>query len=466
MSFRIKLALLCILAIVAVVFINEINLNYLEGAYPSQNGMITTADEASYFAPARNFLKTGEWKDSQIGLSAYFTRPPGYGIFYLLAEIIYPSNPYFIVKAFQILGFGLSIWFFGLLLQLFNISERTNLVFTALFALLPCYSGFVYYTLSESLTMLFMLSSIYFSFVSLKFNGKYTFPAFLLIGFTTILRPQMLFVLVPVSIYMLIKINPLKRKYVIFAILPFLLWNVRNSTIPNDFAGFHPIFHESNGGLFRPPHEALTDLFRVFETDGAKFHAISYSLAYDQKDGLKKSLKVIPEKYHRELIPLLKLYQKAALSVYSQKEVPTKLTSEEHQFLEAVKSDLPAIKQNHAFDNYLKTPFESGLKLFKTSMMNLYIFQAPFAETFWVKILKIGSFLLINLGLLASIVLYFRRIDLFFKIVIAGIHITLFYLIYFQRMNEERYIYPMLPFLLLSLAILLKKKPLTTANGL
>ena len=45
-------------------------------------GLHETADDASYLAPAKNFVETGTWKDNTTGASSFVQRPPFVGTLY------------------------------------------------------------------------------------------------------------------------------------------------------------------------------------------------------------------------------------------------------------------------------------------------------------------------------------------------------------------------------------------------
>jgi uncharacterized membrane protein len=82
-------------------------------------------------------------------------------------------------------------------------------------------------------------------------------------------------------------------------------------------------------------------------------------------------------------------------------------------------------------------------------MMNLYVFQASWGKTWIVLLLKIVCFVLIFGGLCATIVVLLWGQNDLLKVCAFALLLSLFYLVFFQRMNEERYLYPYLPVLLL-----------------
>jgi hypothetical protein len=101
------------------------------------------------------------WKDNSTGYSSYYQRPPGYGMLYLASSYIYSSNPYVVVKIIQILGFFLSILLVFKLLIQFGLNRKWAIVATVLYALLPNFSGFIYHSITEGITPVLLLWSIY-----------------------------------------------------------------------------------------------------------------------------------------------------------------------------------------------------------------------------------------------------------------------------------------------------------------
>jgi hypothetical protein len=86
-------------------------------------------------------------------------------------------------------------------------------------------------------------------------------------------------------------------------------------------------------------------------------------------------------------------------------------------------------------------------------MMNLYVFQAPYSHAWVVIALKVISFGLILLGLLSGIWVLIRSKDSRLKLLALSVFASMFYLTFFQRMNEERYLYPYLPVMLLFVVV-------------
>lgn len=455
MSTRTKLGILVLFALVATIVLNEINLSFLGNEYPYKQGLITTADEYSYFSPAEQLLKTGEWNVNSTGEKAYI-RTPGYGIIYFLAIALGGSHAFFVLKCIQLLLFMGSIVLFFRLLRLFT-DERLSLIATAIYALLPCFSGFTYYTLSESVLPFFVLGWLYSVFVRSEKNQ------WLMLLFSTaalvIIRPQLIVFPLVLLLYFTIK-----RDKLVFALLvgllPFVFWQVRTMSILGHWPDLHPIYSSTNNTLYRPPHREMTDLFRVWEYRGEVFHGTMGVLSSDTtKDARNRVLQTIPMEYRKDVAPLLQDFQQMRYlqqSTYAGKSIHGFLPGEK-ELVQKIQKARKHLQAEHPFDYYLKTPCLSAKRLIGTSMMNLYVFQAPWCNAWVVRFLKIVCFVLILGGLCATVVVLIWGKQNLLKVCALALLHSLFYLVFFQRMNEERYLYPYLPLLFLFLVVAVKR---------
>jgi len=278
MNFQRKHLIVALIATIIAVFLQEQNLQFLGNRYPVSNGLLTSADEASYFAPAVNFLENGTWKDNSIGQSAYFQRTPGYGLVYLICLILAGKKAFWMLKILQIIAFSGSIILFGKILEKLITNSKFALFGTVIYAFIPAFSGFMYFTLTESFTP-FLALWIVFAGISLQqkkttFSWNFLFANSIMLLF----RPQLIVFLLAFLAYYFFQKQRKKAMITLLAILPLLIWNIRTVTISGTWLGIHPIYSTTNNTLFRPSHEAMTNLFRIWEADGAKFHETIHAL--------------------------------------------------------------------------------------------------------------------------------------------------------------------------------------------
>jgi hypothetical protein len=223
-------------------------------------------------------------------------------------------------------------------------------------------------------------------------------------------------------------------------------------SILGEWPELHPIYSTTNNSLYRPPHREMTDLFRIWEYRGEVFHGIMGVLSSDTTiDARNKVLQTIPVEYRKSIEPLLRDFQQLRhlqQSNYAGKSIHGFLPGEK-ELVQQIRKVRKHLQAEHPFDYYLKTPCLSAKRLIGTSMMNLFVFQATWSNAWVVLLLKIVCFVLIVSGICAAIVVLLRGENDLLKVCALALLLSLFYLVFFQRMNEERYLYPYLPVLLL-----------------
>jgi hypothetical protein len=456
MSFKVKIILLALVGTILAVLIQEINYHHLKGDFPAKNGLLTSADEASYFVPPLNFLESGVWKDNSKGNSSYVQRPPGYGIVFMSTQLFGTENAFFALKIIQVCCFFFSVILFGLLLHEFvKLKETTAFIGTIPYAILPCFSGFMYYTLSESITPFLVLFSIYsgLQFV-LKKSKNWLWVYLLSTSFLILVRPQLAFIpLLFVFLSVIREFNFKRTLLVCLVFLPFLMWHGRSVFITKEFSSIHPIYSETNQSLYRPVHHSLCELLRVWEADGERFHSLVAQLnAPDSLFQSSQIIELIPQNKQISVLPLLMEYRKVQMEVNNyilkNKTIQENLSCEKSLILR-LESLRKQLISNSPFEYYLSTPLKSLTRLAVSSHLNLRIFQIDYRGVFWVEILRWLCLFFILGSILCSFILTpilaIKKKDWATLGLILFMGMYLFYLCFIQRMNEERYITPILP---------------------
>lgn len=454
MNFQKKRLIVALFGTIFAVFFQEQNLQFLGNNYPSSNGLLTSADEASYFAPAINFLEKGTWKDNSIGKSSYFQRTPGYGLVYLTCLTLAGKKAFWMLKLLQILAFSVSIILFGKILEKLILNSKFALFGTMIYAFIPAFSGFMYFTLTESITPFLVLWSV-FAGISLQhkkpsFSWNFLFANSIMLLF----RPQLIVFLLAFLAYFYFLKQRKKAMCTLVAILPLLLWNIRTVTISGTWLGIHPIYSTTNNTLFRPSHEAMTNLFRIWEADGAKFHETIHALT-DSTDIHLISEK-IPAKYRKKVTPILEKFRELyqyQLTYFDQSKPISGRFQGENKFLFEISALTKKLKSENKIDYYLLTPIKSLKKLMLSSHLNLGIYQFKYRGSWWMETIRWGCLSLLIASFTAVLMALFKKNrDLIFYLSLAII-INIFYLIFIQRMNEERYLTPFLPIALIILLV-------------
>lgn len=455
---RIITIIISIICCVVAVVVQEVNLSSLKAENNHSTTLISTADEASYLRPPQNWLEGKGWKDSSVGHSAYVQRPPGYGLVFLFCKSILPSNPFLLLKVIHILAFLFSIVILAQLL--FELSQNTKiaLIGTLIFGLLPCFNGFMYYTLTESLSP-FLLLLLTYEFIAVARQKRRPFLFGFTLAFLLLLRPQLIIFPLIYVVFLLLKYRKFWWIYLI-ATLPFLLWQVRSYNITGNVS-LHPIYSTTNKSLYRPPHKALSNLFRIWEYKSDQFHETVGLLIRDTSStNLSRALTKVPEKHRENVKPILRDFQYV---VYDQKKMfehedQIKELPIEEKFLAKTNILHEQMTSSNRMQYYLLTPVKSAAELMTKSHLNLFVFQKTWRGNVLVETLRYICLIIINLSLISMIiVLFLRRIPIHLKLMALGVICTFIYYVFFQRMNEERYMTPLLPLMYIGLIILLTK---------
>jgi hypothetical protein len=234
---------------------------------------------------------------------------------------------------------------------------------------------------------------------------------------------------------------------------------MRTMNIIGEWPGMHPIYSTSNNSLYRPPHQEMTDLFRIWEYRGDVFHGNMGLLSGDTtQQAREKVLQTVPKSCQKDVEPVLQEFQQFRWrqQSYAGKTLRGYLPGEK-RLIQNIRQVRDKLSAEHRVDNFILTPLKSFKQLVGTSMMNLYVFQAPYRQSWAVIALKIISLGIILLGLLSGIWVLVRSKDARLKLLALAVFASLFYLSFFQRMNEERYVYPYLPVLLFFVVLSVEK---------
>ena len=446
-----KVIFLAILGTFVCVLLNEVNAHFLNANIPNQFGLIHTADEASYIAPARNFVDKGVWRDNSNGLTAYYQRPPGYGWMYSVYYFLFNKYAFLGMKIMQISGFFLSILIFWKILILLKLPNQWAFFTTATFALLPCYSGFVYFSITEGVTPFLVLWSI---LEILKADRKEMAPGGLIISNALLLlvRPQLAIFPLMAIIYFIFRKNRKISLYLLSAFIPIVCWYARTAYISGESPSLHPIYSATNNHLFRPTHAAMTEIYRVWEYRSDVFHSQIGRIAYGDSTQIDVVNAEIPIDYQEGMHPIFERYQ--ALNKYQAEHFKNELSihsfAGELKFIKDVKELRADFIAKHPAEYYIKTPLKSAKEFFNKSYLNLYIFQSEFRGNVLVELLRIGCWFVILASaffvILSPIQFSWKSIEFFIS---ASIFIFMFYLVFVQRLNEERYLIPILPLMLI-----------------
>lgn len=473
--------LIAFLALLSAFYWNELNLKNLQLAKIPlrENQTVITEDDASYLNTYQRLHENGSKNETELEKFSSTIRPPGYGlIYYFSLKFGGNTNSLFILKTGQCLLFAFSVFCLYKIALFFTKSNWLSSITALIYGILPFSMGFLYYTLTEGITPALLVISLYYilklsSEKEVRFQLVYLFIASSIFSVLLVIRP-FLIVFLPIFLIVLFIswFNQKGPKTAVLNLLLFTListsglitWQIKSRLQLGNWIGLHPIYQNEIPGVFRKPHASLWNFFKGWESNGAHFHETivpfwEATMALDTSNSpIEKVIKQLPKNVvqsigKKEFTWAFILYRKAILAQKpyfdEQKKMPSYLLKEEAR---AQKNfDRLALKfcTTNAYQYHLQTPAKVAKSLIFHSNLSLYQFQHTYRGTFWAETLRVLCFLIYSIAFILVPFAFFVLKDYRIRLLIIGIIIYCFYLIYFQRGIEERYTLPLLPFVLL-----------------
>jgi hypothetical protein len=224
-------------------------------------------------------------------------------------------------------------------------------------------------------------------------------------------------------------------------LLAVLGWEGRKAYYTGHLLDLHPIYHEANWSTYRPPHEKLSDLFRIWETKPELFHELCGKALAGTLD-----LKAVEEYCQERHVPLDAatlhgtLIKWAHVAQSAIDENAMTLTRSEQEFNKRIKLLRKELVSEYPWRYYVYTPLQGMKEQLPKSHLNLGIFQETYRGTWLVEFIRIISLLLVVLSfvLLPASIIHKHPL----RYLAIGTLIYLVYLFWIQRMNEDRYLLP------------------------
>jgi hypothetical protein len=411
-----------------------------------------TADDASYFNDT--FVPFFGSESDFIGASKGISRPPLMSFFRNVVFIICGNQYSLFWFLFCAMLHALSARFLVDILESLKVKRKEFYLY--IFAVVPVFSGFVAYQISECLVPFLLLFTFHHYLKTEKNTSGFLFALLLLY----LLRPVLLIFFLPLLLHKLKNVGWKKFVGPMLAVfvLTVGLWEVRKMTKMDKLWNPHPIYHETNASQFRPPHKELTDLFRCWEVKSENFHfwmekcwtgdyalMPSDSIAnYLQRNGIAVQSKAI------HLMLLEYTLSCAEVQDLMQEQAELSLQKKEEQVMNLAKTKTWEIKRDYPIKVFLQTPIESLVHLVSKSQLNLSVFQDQLRGKWALEAFRILTFVLL-LSIYSSVLFSLFVKNKLLKNLAIGISLYLFYLCFFQVLNEDRY---MLPIIILGLVLL------------
>lgn len=459
-KWRIILLTIALIQVIAVQCIEHFNSPYHLGLHAS-------ADDASYYATGINWIETGTWRDNSIGQSSFVQRPPLLGFLHAVSYKISSEH-----RAFVFFVLALVFHLFAVNLLFNSLLQKTSLkqavFFSLLFVSLPCFGGYLSYQITESISGSLMIVGI--ALFARKHSASSLTALFVFLCVLYLFRPVLLLLFLPISCYLLyLQIISWKRfalrhlVFIVIGITSVVSWELRKNNYMGSWFDLHPIYHETNGSLYRPLHQELSQLFRIWEYDSEQFHRLIDPCW--QNKPIKTAIvyryvqqRAVPLS-GQQLYQLLNSYQQINVDVHDKITKKIQLTPSMkeiklQQKIEQLRSIL--IEQNR-FTYYVTTPIKSMLQISLSSHLNHYFFHTRLRDLWVILFLKIACLLLLTIGTFNVIIQLFKaqRKE---QMIAFGIMSYWFYLFFIQRLNEERYLVPAIILSFYLLAVSWRKK--------
>ena len=451
---------LVLLAFTCALLVHLANHQFLASENPAalrEGVSVRTADDASYIRPVLNFLKSGVWKGSSAGVSAYVLRSPGYGmVFGVFAFIFGETNGLWAMVFFQLILWSLAVGAIPFLARSIGLKEGPSWWLGVFISLMPMFYGFLSYTLTEALTPSLVIFFYTFLFLGIEKNLKLLALSAIVLGFLILVRPAMILLVISyLPFYPILK----KRLLPLFLIslLPIFLWQVRVHRYTGNF-DLHPIYQSDAADLYRPLHEAAWGFHKMTGQTGVEFHQ-SMSLLWQAAEGSISETEAVKgsiEKLHGSVLhtvsqeELTEVYGKyiAVLKQQVPYQMANQAIDEPLAGEAALSGRFESMRSNYVSENFARAwlvgPATVVKELVLHSNLSLYLFQKPLRGNLLVEALRWLSLTVHLFIYLFAFVFLFRKKSPRSIAIWLPANLFFLYLIFVQRGIEERYMLPYL----------------------
>ena len=464
MSFQFK-TFVFLLAVLCSSFFHFENNRYLKSTNPEllrEGVTVLTRDDASYLAPAENFLEKGEWKSNAVGRAAYTTRSPGYGMIYLPLRLVFNQKGALLALViFQILLFAYSITLIPDILGALYLNRIWKKGVTLTFAVLPMFNGFLSYTLTEGITPALVIILLALA-CSKNRTFKNNFLLWIVLSVLILIRPPMIvwLFLLPVLYF------PFRKKLliklfvgIVVSLAPTVIWQFHLYRVTGKYQGLHPIYQDDSNTVYRHPHQAIWNFHKSWGQEGADFHKemdfLSSSARYNRnKDkAVSQIVENIPQRVKtRVKIDSLNYYYSLYYDIISSQKAAFNdehtiqgLSYDERRVINFFRETTRTYIISDLYFSSVVVPARIFKKLTLHSNLSLFIFQQSWRGNFAMEVLRILCFAIHSLAFylfLLSIFILFPNKRALMMIVPIALYVC--YLCFVQRGIEERYTLPVL----------------------
>lgn len=459
-----------VLFFIAVFFtgtVHWLNNFYLSQSAPEllrENITVKTSDDASYLGPAESWLVGNGWKTGQAGKTAIAGRSPAYGMMYAgLRSFLSEKAALKSLVILQIILFGFAVTLVPEIGRNLNMSPKLTAAIAICVAVMPTFSGFLSYTLTEAITPSLVLIFLY---TLLRFSSQPNIRGVTLaviLGLLILVRPPMIVWVLPILMLGFSPVMNMRFKKVfallVIALIPILSWQVYISIKTERWQSLHPIYQDDANDLYRPLHHDIWNFHKSWGQTGSDFNNNVNALwadALHQRSG-EPGVSNIMSGLSPEVIETIGYgeLENAYLEYFEilQKQVPYSkdvltipgMTDSEKELSSRFVKYRKAFVREYPLYSYVVIPFKVYFNLGAHSNLSLYLFQKTWRGTPFMEILRYFSFALhLGVFIFFPIAFLFMRKSLLWLCVSTPILVYLMYLCVVQRGVEERYTLPVL----------------------
>lgn len=472
---QIATLVLFLLAFLNAGFVHFVNNKTLSALHPEllrEQTTVLTSDDASYLAPAKNFLEGKEWKSNVAGKGAIISRSPGYGLLYVAFRVLLPAQSALVALViFQIGLYATAVALLPRIGSHLNLNDGLSLAIAIGVAILPTFFGFLSYTLTEAITPALVLIFLFGLFRFYHAPRQRVLPVALLLGFIIVVRPPMIIWIFSVLILAVYHFREMRFKKLfilaVISLIPITVWQVFISTKTGELQGLHPIYQDDSNDLYRPLHNDIWNFHKSWGQTGADFNATVNQLWKDamHDHNPEKTITQILQRSDKHAVGLIgkdslrhayalyfQILQKQV--PYAKRNLPVNGISDKEKELSATFNQFrKTYVGEHWFYSNILVPAKVYFSLGAHSNLSLFVFQKTWRGNFLMEFLRYFSFL-IHLGIFLCfpIALVLTRKSVLWLSISIPVIIYLGYLCIIQRGIEERYTLPVLIPMLLVVA--------------
>jgi hypothetical protein len=477
---------LIVISILISLIYNIVNLEltkkYIKGPSVPIYGLTNySPDNEYYLNPAENLISGDALRrDPAVGSGSYFRRVPGYSLlYYSFRQFFEKPGTHLALVIFQTLLFGLSTLCVYKISRMLTTSKPAFLI-TLLYTIIPWFSSYLFFTITEGISPYFMVFYLLFLFkarFSVSINNKliYYLAASFFIGAALMTRPSngIAALALPMFIIAEFRVVPFKQVFnlLLFSgLIPLCMifsWAYRNYYHTGEIVLLEKGFHPESLDRQKPEWEGLLNFAKSWGEDGTAFNHYNLPLFNNAIKGnddpalAKKAVDswpnyVVTHFGYSRLYNMVRRYQLITVKqgIYYQMKIAMPKSYDPEQL--KIKSDFDQLtnefKQAFPLQYYVLSPLKYIKDLIvHSNTNNIFIFKKMFRDNILLNIVRnilAVLHVLIYVNMLLNIYLLRKEmLNLLVFCVIPIIYI-LFFAFYF-KLIEQRYMLPLLPWLLI-----------------